>query len=393
MAFNPEYAQASVLSKAKIGDVVYYIKDAEVRTNLDNLSKQLKGGAFVDVSTEVKASDSNLITSGAVDAAIKASAEKYTKALIFRGVSTTDPTLEGGPTINDEKYQGVEGDVILFNTKEFIYANGKWNELGDEGLYLTKAEAEEKYVKKTTEIAGIAINAGITAEALKTALGLKKLAYQDKVIVSTNDYVTGVNPITAGKAGTYDLTGDAVTAVTGLTPVTAVTGGTVSVDKVTVANTPASVSKVATEGKFPVYDSGTYTKPSVNEATSGFATAGVTARVGSEADAETLIFEVATIGQALTTTNFNAGAVEFPKITEAGAMPTFSEVSVIGSIGEASATASFKPETAQVASATAQGTAQVAPSTAQVTITSEEVTPTLITGNKDFTVGYGVDAQ
>ena len=59
------------------------------------------------------------------------------------------------------------GDVVVCagSSKEYIYSDNAWREIGDEGTYVTK----------TTQIAGVAINNGISASDLKTALDVTKV--------------------------------------------------------------------------------------------------------------------------------------------------------------------------------------------------------------------------
>jgi hypothetical protein len=59
------------------------------------------------------------------------------------------------------------GDVVVCagSSKEYIYANNDWREIGDEGMY----------VQKTFTIAGIDMQDNITASELKTALDVTKV--------------------------------------------------------------------------------------------------------------------------------------------------------------------------------------------------------------------------
>lgn len=55
-------------------------------------------------------------------------------AMHFVGTSTTDPIGPTGATVDG--YSSFEsGDVVLYNTKEFVYNGAKWIELGDEGSH------------------------------------------------------------------------------------------------------------------------------------------------------------------------------------------------------------------------------------------------------------------
>ena len=69
-----------------------------------------------------------------------------TGAMHFVGVSSTNP--EEGATVGD-KTTFASGDVVLYETKEYVYDGTKWVLLGDEGSYLTKDSAATTYETKT----------------------------------------------------------------------------------------------------------------------------------------------------------------------------------------------------------------------------------------------------
>ena len=67
----------------------------------------------------------------------------------FLGVSSTNPK-DGAITIDGEIVVPVAGDIIIYGTKEYICdKNGNFVELGDESLYLTIAQAETNFLKKS----------------------------------------------------------------------------------------------------------------------------------------------------------------------------------------------------------------------------------------------------
>ena len=90
-------------------------------------------------------------------------------AMHFVGISSTDPAQ--GATISGHTGEFKAGDVCLFGVKEFIYDGTKWNELGDEGLYVTK----------TTTIAGVDLQDNITKEDLLQALNVEDGAQVNKL--------------------------------------------------------------------------------------------------------------------------------------------------------------------------------------------------------------------
>lgn len=88
-------------------------------------------------------------------------------AMHFVGISSTDPTGPTGPTISGHTGDFVAGDVCLWGVKEFIYTGDGveqgWKEIGDEGLYVTKS----------TTIAGVEIQSGISKADLLEALNVE----------------------------------------------------------------------------------------------------------------------------------------------------------------------------------------------------------------------------
>jgi hypothetical protein len=81
-----------------------------------------------------------------------------TGAMHFIGAFTAAPTVNGNKAL-------ANGDVYI-NTetkKEYVYSNGAWVELGDEGSYLTKTEASSTYLPKATYDTHIEEQASIDA--------------------------------------------------------------------------------------------------------------------------------------------------------------------------------------------------------------------------------------
>ena len=71
-----------------------------------------------------------------------------TGAIRFLGKSETDPK-SGVITINSEIVEVKAGDIVLYNSKEYICdMNGDFVEFGDEFIYLTEEKANELYVTK-----------------------------------------------------------------------------------------------------------------------------------------------------------------------------------------------------------------------------------------------------
>ena len=163
-----EYKNLPVLSKVKIGDQVYYLKDAEVRALLDTFGSAVT----YNVDTTFNAESANLVTSAAIAGYLEDAIAGLTGAMHFVGVKTEEE-------FDDGALEGSAGDVIIVGTAEYVHDGSKWVLVGDEGVYATVAGVEASYVKKALTIAGIDLEDAITADELKSALGLKALAYKD----------------------------------------------------------------------------------------------------------------------------------------------------------------------------------------------------------------------
>lgn len=70
-----------------------------------------------------------------------------TNIMNFRGVSATDPST-GIVTIGENVIVPVVGDVVIYNAKEFVYADGKWNEYGDASVNAAEITALDGRVDK-----------------------------------------------------------------------------------------------------------------------------------------------------------------------------------------------------------------------------------------------------
>ena len=345
MAFT--YENLPVLSKVKIGEQVYYLKDADLREIVDGF----KNAVNYDVAAAVADNDNGLVTADAVHAYVTQYVTDITGgAMTFLGIKEVLPAT-GNP-----------GDVVIVGTAEYVYADGKWNLYGDEGVYATVAGVEAEYVKKALTIAGIDLQDAITAEELKTALGLGALAYKDSASGSVT-VVTGVSDAEYTPAGGVEVklsqTSTAMASTGTFTPAGNVTGnvtaagtvaiarddangvqvsGTVSAPTVTVTPVTAQVQHINSVGELPSYTAAQYTAPSVAEAKANFASEGVVAAIDAE-DTEMLVFSAAGKAEALTATGFNAGSYT-PAQFNAGALPTLGAAqTVVTGIEKAEASA------------------------------------------------------
>ena len=343
------YEHLPVLSKVQIGDTTYYLKDADVRTILDTFGNAVT----FNVDTEFNAEATNLVTSKAIATYITNSITGLAGAMHFIGVEEELPLSANN------------GDIVIVGTAEYVWSNEKtggagWILFGDEGVYATVSGVEAAYVKKTLTIAGIDLNNAITADELKTALGLKALAYKDSASGTIENVVTGVQDATYTPKGSVAVTlkqvATSISSSGSFTPAGSVTGnvtaagtvsiarddengvavsGTVSAPTITITPATAEVQHITDLGKLPTYNAAVYVAPTVNEASSNFASEGMVAAVGEN---ETLVITNAAKAKAITSTGFNGGSYT-PAEFNAGALPTLGSAQTVV-IGITSATAS-----------------------------------------------------
>ena len=346
------YENLPVLSKVKIGDVVYYLKDADVRKILDTYGSAVT----YNVDTTFNKDSNNLATSKAVATFLENAITGLSGAMHFAGIKEELPASANN------------GEVVIVGTAEYVWSNDKsggagWILIGDEGVYATISGVEAAYVKKTLTIAGIDLADAITAEELKTALELKALAYKDSASGSIT-VVTGVKDAEYTPAGsvavTLSQTSTAMESTGTFTPAGNVTGtttasgtvsfardnaenafkvsGTVSAPTITVTPATTQVQNIDSVGTLPTYTAAQYTAPSVNEAKAQFASEGVVAAI-DDTDTEMLVFTTAAKADALTSTGFDKGSYT-PAEFDKGTLPTLGTAqTVVTGIDRAEATA------------------------------------------------------
>ena len=260
--FNP--TQTDVISKLTVGDKVYYLKDAEVRALLDTLGT----AAQKDVAAGVSAGEQGLVTGAQVQAAIAG----LSSAMHCIGVKTELPATSE------------DGDVCMIGMKEYVYSDGAWHELGDEGIYALKS----------ITIGTQSLAANIDLDVLKTDLGLKALAYKDSATGTVaGQTISGVKA-TGTSTGSIDVAlTQTVTAATltheDYTPAGDVTGtvvangsvgiaksdagtqisGTVSAPTVTVTPATDSIKKVTSVGTLPTKAADTFVPNGDDKFTAG----------------------------------------------------------------------------------------------------------------------------
>ena len=410
------------ISKIKINsEEALNIKDAQGRADLLTLRGShpltaLGSAAWLNVVDEVTDGNLNPVTSNAVADAIAALGQ----ALRFVGIATKQEGETEAQAVEHKFPAGSQtaGAVAICGAKEFICAGSplSWNEFGDVSAYETSAHAEATFVKKTLTIAGINLNDNVTADELKTALGLGALAYKNSASGSITT-VDSADDITVAKADTYTVAGTAVAvpatySALDVTPAGSVelTAGTAAAATYQKANSATISATASADGNYtpagsitlPTYTSAltpskeavaivtnagtaySLTESSVTkgtDSTSQFAETGMLAALDKD-DKEMLVFTDATRSAAVTS---SAAPVYVPPVLN-GALPTFGSKDVM--VGATVATtangsASFAGTKVQIGAElgyeTASATVTQPTFTAEFTGTSKSVTPEVAT--------------
>ena len=165
-------------------------------------------------------------------------------AMHFVGTSTTDPTggtvtIEGKP-----EYEAVEGDVVLYGNKEYVYNGTAWVELGDEG----------SFVLKTTTVNGKPLSTNVTltatdvgADPTGTAAGLIANLNTAAITVGANQTIVSI----AQNGGVITATPVSIaieqSQVNGLTGALANATSNVTAVQNSIANVESNVSALKTE--------------------------------------------------------------------------------------------------------------------------------------------------
>ena len=340
----------ALISKVKIGETAYDLKDAESRSNISTLLgshaiEALGTAAWRAVTTEISDGDGKIADA----ATVKTYVDTQVGAIPSFDVVVVEKLPEESADTFHKIYLMAQSKTATTNiydeyitirsgsTGSYTYS---WEKIGSTETDLSG------YVKKTQTIATIDLNDNITTEELQTALDLKAMAYADKASGTVaGQKISGIKA-TGTPNGDIDVTLEQTSTAATLTtsdytPTGDVTGsvtaagtvaiakdnekgvqisGRVSAPEVSVELNTGSIQPVTSVGTLPTYTKGSYDAPSVTEVTSAFAKAGLVAAI-DEKDTEMLVFSAANTSNALTSTGFDAGSYKPPKY-EPGTLPT-----------------------------------------------------------------------
>ena len=238
MALTPTYEHSVTMKKVNVNGSIYWVKDADLRTLVESFGSAV----YKDVVTTFDATGVDIATEKATADYIAEQIAGIEGAMHFLGV------VERAEGQTDEQaiaafyaaksLTPAAGDVVIMkdNGKEYIYSGTKWEEVGDQNIYLTIAAAAATYVPLTRTIAGIDLQDNITVAELSatTALDLKALAHKASAS-GTVEVADTVDDITVAKADTYTLSGTTVDVPVTFNALDVTPGGTVDVTQSTQA--------------------------------------------------------------------------------------------------------------------------------------------------------------
>lgn len=353
----------ALLSKIKVGGVIYDLKDAAARENIATLL----GSHAVEAlgAAAWKAVAENISGEGLVDASVvKAYVDSQVGQIHnFDVVIDSDGTAATGPSVTASaatmykiylvpSAEAAAGGYIEYITirsgAEDAYAYA-WEAIGTTKVSLSG------YVPTSTTIATIKLDHNITVAELQTALGLKALAYKDSasgtVAGQTISGVKASGTSTGALKGALGYTSTDVSATGSFTPAGTVNGtviatGTVASEASSEATaaamtrgdyTPAgdvsvtpvtgTVKAVKTVGTQASFTEGKFTAATLIKTDDTFAKAGIVAAMDTT-DTEMLVFSDASTGTASAITAFDGGSKAADTFT-ANALPTTEDATVM----------------------------------------------------------------
>lgn len=337
MAINPTYTHDTVLSKVKLGNTTYYLKDLDLRAIVNAFGN----ATAQDVAASIGENVPGLATGIQVYEYVNQKTADLAGAMHFVAGTRAQQTNPKA------------GDVVIEGVIEYVYDGTTWQELGDEGTW----------VPKTRKIAGLDLIDDITVAELETALSLKALAKADTASVTVTDYATSITGASYTPAGSVTADVESTSTAASLTkadyiPAGTVTGtviptgsvglaadangfqisGTNSASSVSITPTTETVLKaVDTAAVAPSFTEGAFTPASMTNTSKTVATEGVVAAI-DETDTEMLVFTAADTDTASLITNFNGGS-KAADTFKAGSAATFETEKVWTGVSSATAAA------------------------------------------------------
>ena len=321
------WTDTPTLKQIKIGDNTYFIKDAAARAILDTYTAL----PTYTPTTDIGATGNTVATTETIKRYVDAQVGAIHKfdVTIYEELpaASADTMYILGLVADASAEAGTYLEYITIrkgSEGNYTYA---WEQIGS-----TKTDLTD-YVKKTTKVAGIALDHNITVEELSaaSALNLKALSHKDSATGTINTVDSAKVSFTPAGSVAVTTTATTLTSEGNYTPAGTVTGtatpaGNVSVSvtnadtaatlttadytpagSVSVALSNATFNTVKSVGTAASFVEGVFTPATLEyNNNNSFATDGVTATVNAES--ESLELAVATKVAASVITSFNGGS-------------------------------------------------------------------------------------
>ena len=315
------------LKQIKIGDNVYYIKDAAARAILDTYTALPTYAPTTDIGATGNTVATTETIKRYVDAQVGAIHKFDVTIYEELPAASADTMYILGLVADASAEAGTYLEYITIrNGSEGNYTYA-WEQIGS-----TKTDLTD-YVKKTTKVAGIALDHDITIEELSaaSALNLKALSHKDSATGTINTVDSAKVSFTPAGSVAVTTTATTITSEGNYTPAGTVTGtatpaGNVAVSvtneataatlttadytpagTVSVSLSNATFNAVKSVGTKASFTEGAFTPATlVYNNDNSFATDGVTASVDTAA--ESLELTVASKVAASVITSFNGGS-------------------------------------------------------------------------------------
>lgn len=224
------------LSKVQL-DKLYEIKDAFAREELGKLGTV----ATHDIATAISDVDGKIADAATVKAYVDAqvgSIHKFDVKIYTELPAASKDTMFILGLVAEEG--AVDGSYVEYITVENPAGAYNWEKIGT-----TQTDLAD-YVKKTLTIAGIDLADNITADELKTALGLKALAFKDSASGTVEGQTISGVKATGKVSGSVDIVLDQTSTAATLTKGDYTPAGTVSGSVVADGSVATEVSAEAT---------------------------------------------------------------------------------------------------------------------------------------------------
>ena len=263
------------LSKIKLGNTVYNLKDAQAKADLEKLLgthalAALGNAAWLGVDATMADGGTGVATSGVIKSYVDAKVGAINKFDVQ--IYTTLPTASAdtmyilGLVQDPDAEAGTYVEYITIRTGTDPNYSYAWERIGS-----TKADLTD-YLTVNATVAGVAFGAdkAISADELEAAgaLNLKALSHKDSASGTVNDYATGITGASYTPEGSVSVklaqTSTAATLTKAdYTPAGSITGDAISGGSIEVTLKDAAAASSASITAESYTPAGTVSKPSI----------------------------------------------------------------------------------------------------------------------------------